>query len=355
MSSEGDQNRKAAGFAGLSSLVSDVEETAPAQKPGSELPPQDQSASAPHEENQVAAVAPKQDAPEPVVQKSQAPNQVDADATTGKWMLGIGALLGLLVMIFAGNKGQSPQPSAAPAASTAPEVISSTPRQQDPIATPTRPSEQRVAPDVSRPAQIPTEAINVLGQQISFSNPSGYCTPGNSERERELMALSARSVGANARLVHAAVRCSELKDYRDGRRDTLDHWLQIQLIGPKGDFKRLEMNREAFLASIAKSTPRVDAAEINRRLRGALENPDLSMSDMKVEQLGRDGNAVYFSARMNLSIGDSTRPVNGLSGITLLNSLPLTVNVYEGTGTAKSRERLQPVLQELLHSLFTEN
>lgn len=352
MSSEGDQNRKAAGFAGLSSLVSDVEEAAPAEKPRSEVPPQ--SASAPTEDNQGAVAAPKQDEPKPVVQKTQAPNQADADTTTGKWMLGIGVLLGLLVVIFAGNKRQAPQPPVAPAAS-APEISSSSPRWQDPITTQNRPSEQQVVPDVSRSAQIGTETINVLGQQISFSNPSGYCTPGSSERERELMAMSARSVGAGARLVHAAVRCSELKDYRDGRRDTLDHWLQIQFLGPKGDFKRLEMNREAFLASISKSTPRVDAAEINRRLRGALENPDLSMSDMKVEQLGRDGNAVYFSARMNLSIGDSTRPVTGLSGITLLNSLPLTVNVYEGTGTAKSREQLQPVLQELLHSLLTEN
>ncbi len=60
MSSEGDQNRKAAGFAGLSSLVSDVEETAPAQKPRSEVPPQAQSASAPPEENQGAVAAPKQ-------------------------------------------------------------------------------------------------------------------------------------------------------------------------------------------------------------------------------------------------------------------------------------------------------
>jgi hypothetical protein len=349
------ENRKAAGFAGLSSLVSDVEETAPAQKPRSEVPPQAQSASSHPGEPKGTENTPKRDEPKPTAQKAQPPNQADADATTGKWMLGIGALLGLLVVIFAGSKGQSPQPSTAPVTTTAPEVIPTTPRRQDPIATQVRPSEQQVVPDVSRSAQIPTETINVLGQQISFSNPSGYCTPGNSERERELMAMSARSVGASARLVHAAVQCAELKDYRAGRRDTLDHWLQIQLIGPKGDFKRLEMNREAFLASIAKSTPRVDAVEINRRLRGALENPDLSMSDMKVEQLGRDGNAAYFSARMSLSIGDSTRPVTGLSGITLLNSLPLTVNVYEGTGTAKSREQLQPVLQELLHSLFTEN
>lgn len=355
MSSEGDQNRKAAGFAGLSSLVSDVEEVAPAEKLRSEPPPLVPNASPPPEEPKGVVDAPKQDEPRPAVQKVQASNQADADATTGKWMLVIGTLLGLLVVIFAGNKAQSPQPNTSPVASTVPEVVSSTPRRQDPIVTPIRPREQQVSPAVSKSAQIRTETINVLGQQISFSNPSGYCTPGNSERERELMAMSARSVGTSARLVHAAVRCSELKDYRAGRRDTLDHWLQIQLIGPKGDFKRLEMGRESFLVGVAKSTPRVDATEINRRLRGALENPDLSMSEMKVEPLGRDGNAVYFSTRMNLNIGDSTRQVTGLSGITLLNSLPLTVNIYEGTGTAKSRDQLQPVLQELLQSLFTEN
>lgn len=348
-------NREAAGFAGLSSLVSDVEEAAPVEKPCPEIPPQAQSASPPPEESQVAVAAPKQDESKPVVQKAQIPNQADADTTTGKWFLGIGVFLGLLVVIFAGNKGQPTQSSTAPAASPAPDVISSNQRRQDPIATPIRPSEQQVAPEVSRSAQTRVETISVLGQQISFSNPVGYCTPGNSERERELMAMSARSVGTSARLVHAAIRCSELKDYRAGRRDTLDHWLQIQLIGPKGDFKRLEMGRESFLAGVAKSTPRVDAAEINRRLRGALENPDLTMSEMKVEPLGRDGNAVYFTARMNLNIGDSTRPVTGLSAITLLNSLPLTVNIYEGTGTAKSRDQLQPVLQELLQSLFTEN
>lgn len=166
MSSEGDQNRKAAGFAGLSSLVSDVEEAAPAEKPRSEVPPQ--SASAPTEDNQGAVAAPKQDEPKPVVQKTQAPNQADADTTTGKWMLGIGVLLGLLVVIFAGNKRQAPQPPVAPAAS-APEISSSSPRWQDPITTQNRPSEQQVVPDVSRSAQIGTETINVLGQQMGAS------------------------------------------------------------------------------------------------------------------------------------------------------------------------------------------
>ena len=188
-----------------------------------------------------------------------------------------------------------------------------------------------------------------------FSNPSGYCTPGKSAREVELMDLARRSLGEGSRLVHAAVRCSELEDYRGGRRDMLDHWLQIQLLGPKGNFQRIEMPREAFLSSLSKSSPRVNAVELNQRLKASFESSDISLSDMKIEPIGRDGNAVYFSMRMNMSVGETSRPMSGISGITLLNSLPLSVNVYEATGSPQSRGRLQAVQQELLNSLLTEN
>ena len=199
------------------------------------------------------------------------------------------------------------------------------------------------------------DTIDVLGQKLSFTNPSGYCTLGNSQRERDLRAMNQSAVGPGSRIVHAAIRCTELDAFRKGTRDELDHWVQIQLIGSKGDFKRIEMPREAFLVGVASASPRLDAAEINRRIVTALADTDLSVSKMQLLTLGRDGNAVYFSVRMNLDVGVSSRPVTGLSGITLVNSLPLTINVYEGTGTAVSREKLQPTLQQLLTSVLTEN
>ena len=162
-------------------------------------------------------------------------------------------------------------------------------------------------------------------------------------------------MGEGSRLVHAAVRCTELEDYRQGRRDMLDHWLQIQLIGPKGNFQRIEMPREAFLSGLSKSTPRVNSAELNRRLKASFENSNVALTDMKFEPIGRDGNAVYFSMRMNMSVGESSRPISGISAITLLNSLPLSINVYEGTGSPQSRGQLQAIQQELLNSLLTEN
>jgi hypothetical protein len=40
---------------------------------------------------------------------------------------------------------------------------------------------------------------------------------------------------------------------------------------------------------------------------------------------------------MNMIMGETSRPVTGISGITLLNSLPLSINVYEGSGSSQSR------------------
>lgn len=267
-------------------------------------------------------------------------------------MVGIGLGIGLLLIIFVNStKHEATRSTTAPVVHAPTTAV---PAYSPPTTAPVTQSRQP-APETVIQQSAATESVNVLGQQVVFSNPSGYCTPGKTAREVELMDLATRSLGEGSRLVHAAVLCSELEDYRKWRREMLDHWLQIQLIGPKGNFQRVEMPREAFLSGLSKSSPRVNPAELNRRLKASFENIDISLSDMKFEPIGRDGNAVYFSMRMNMSIGETSRAISGISGITLLNSLPLSINVYEGTGSPQSRGQLQAVQQELLNSLLTEN
>ena len=341
-----DDNQKgnAKGFSGLSTLVSDVEDNRPASKPAPQVaspppePPPTRS-----EETPTASAAP---------QPPKGKNDSSSDVTTGKWMVGIGLGIGLLLILFVNASKNEPTRSTGTSVAQAPTPA--VPAYQQPTPAPVTPRPQVIQePVIQRSAA--TESVEVLGQQIMFSNPSGYCTPGKSAREVELLDLARRSLGEGSRLVHAAVRCSELEDYRNGRRDMLDHWLQIQLLGPKGNFQRIEMPREAFLSGLSKSSPRVNPAELNQRLKTSFENSDISLSDMKFEPIGRDGNAVYFSMRMSMTVGEISRPVSGISGITLLNSLPLSINVYEGTGSPQSRDQLQAVQQELLNSLLTEN
>ena len=343
------QKGNATGFSGLSTLVSDVEEDRPASKPVPEVAPPPSAPPPPEPPPVRAEASPAASAaPQPPTGKGD----TSSDVTTGKWMVGIGLGIGLLLIIFFNaTKNESTPSTTAPVAQAPTTAVAAYP---PPTAAPVTPRQQP-APEAFSHRNAATESVNVLGQQIVFSNPSGYCTPGKSAREVELMDLARRSLGEGSRLVHAAVRCSELEDYREGRREMLDHWLQIQLIGPKGNFQRIEMSREAFLSSLSKSSPRVNSAELNRQLKASFENSEISLSDMKFEPIGRDGNAVYFSMRMNMSVGETSRPVTGISGIALLNSLPLSISVYEGTGSPQSRGQLQSVQQELLNSLLTEN
>ena len=343
------QNGNAKGFSGLSTLISDVEDNRPASKPAPQVAPSQSTSPPPEPPPARAEEAPVASAaPQPPKGKSDS----SSDVTTGKWMAGIGLGIGLLLIIFVNaTKHESPRSTMPPVAQAPATAV---PAYEPPPPAPVTPRQQPPQEAVIQRSAA-SESVDVLGQQVVFSNPSGYCTPGKSAREVELMDLVRRSLGEGSRLVHAAVRCSELDDYRKGRRDMLDHWLQIQLIGPKGNFQRIEMPREAFLSSLSKSSPRVNAAELNHRLKASFENSDISLSDMKIEPIGRDGNAVYFSMRMNMSVGETSRRISGISGITLLNSLPLSINVYEGTGSPQSRSRLQAVQQELLNSLLTEN
>ena len=343
------QKGNATGFSGLSTLVSDVEDNRPASKPAPEVAPPPRTPPPPEPPPLQPEEAPAAStAPQPAKEKSGS----SSDVTTGKWMVGIGLGIGFLLIIFVNaTKNEPTRSTTAPVAQAPNTAVPAYPPPSAAPATPRHPPAQEAIIQSS----AATESVNVLGQQITFSNPGGYCTPGKSAREVELMDLARRSLGEGSRLVHAAVRCSELEDYRKGRRDMLDHWLQIQLIGPKGSFQRIDMPREAFLSGLSKSSPRVNAAELNQRLKASFENSDINLSDMKFEPIGRDGNAVYFSMRMNMSVGETSRPISGISGITLLNSLPLSINVYEGTGSARSRGQLQAVQQELLNSLLTEN
>lgn len=349
MAADDKQNGNAKGFSGLSTLVSDVDEGSPAGQPTPQVTPPPSPAPVPESPPRQAEEAPPASTVPP---PSKSKSDGSSDVATGKWMVGIGLGIGLLLIVFVNSTKNEPTRSAkAPVAQT---PVTATPTYSPPTVSPVTQS-RPIAQETVIQQRAATESVNVLGQQVLFSNPSGYCTPGESAREVELMDLAKRSLAEGSRLVHAAVLCSELEDYRMRRREMLDHWLQIQLIGPKGNFQRIEMPREAFLSGLSKSTPRVNSAELNRRLKASFENSDVALTDMKFEPIGRDGNAVYFSMRMNMSVGESSRPISGISAITLLNSLPLSINVYEGTGSPQSRGQLQAIQQELLNSLLTEN
>ena len=248
MAADEKQNGNAKGFSGLSTLVSDVDEGSPAGKPTPQVTPPPSPAPVPESPPRQAEEAPPASTVPP---PSKSKSDGSSDVATGKWMVGIGLGIGLLLIAFVNSTKNEPTRSATAPVAQAP--VTAVPTYSPPTVAPVTQSRQAALETVIQ-QRAATVSVNVLGQQVLFSNPSGYCTPGESAREVELMDLAKRSLAEGSRLVHAAVLCSELEDYRMGRRDMLDHWLQIQLIGPKGNFQRIEMPREAFLSGLSKSS-----------------------------------------------------------------------------------------------------
>ncbi len=130
------------GFAGLSSMVSDVDSTV--SQPARESKPAPRAASAP-------APAPAErarstDDQEPDRPVYQAPAQSSGGSSTGKWLLGIGLVAGLLWLVSqSGDKASSPAPAFTPSSDSS-SVASPSPSWQpapSPPPAPSRPSEER--------------------------------------------------------------------------------------------------------------------------------------------------------------------------------------------------------------------
>lgn len=130
MSSEDNKNKNAAGFAGLSSLVSDVEIDTDAPNPAS-APPVSAKQEPPEEEQNSATNAKQGGQTQPTAQTYQAPTQ-PSDNSGWKWVLGIGAVIAVIWIAGSGNKNQSSPYSY----SSSPSAPSYSP----PAATPAAPS-----------------------------------------------------------------------------------------------------------------------------------------------------------------------------------------------------------------------
>lgn len=128
------------GFAGLSSMVSDVDSTV--AQPARESKPAPRAASAPAPGERARST--DDQAPDRPVY--QAPAQSSGGSSTGKWLLGIGVVAGLLWLVSqSGDKALSPAPAFTPSSDSS-SVASPSPSwqpAQSPAAAPSRPSEER--------------------------------------------------------------------------------------------------------------------------------------------------------------------------------------------------------------------
>lgn len=215
MAAEGENNKnnEGKGFAGLSSLVSDVDTTplrpAPKTEPASSTTSMGRPAS--------QAAQPKLQQ-QPQRQTYQEPPQQSSGSSGGKWILGIAAVVGLLWLIGQSNKST---PSPTPAYS--PPAQSATPN-YSPLAQPQAPS-------------LPQESMPPVGQNVVLSTAQiRYCLAEDIRMDGARTALNNYSNSDvdrfNAMVADYNSRCGSFR-YKKGalesaRRDVEPHRGQLQ-------------------------------------------------------------------------------------------------------------------------------
>lgn len=133
------------GFAGLSSMVSDVDVTVDSTP----KQPQRESSSSSTEQSSPAGHPERQEEPRPAQQSYQAPAQPSGGSSAGKWLFGIVAVIGVIWAINQSDNNSSSRPSYSPEPSST--SVAPTPVWQPPAAqpqVPSRPVEEK--PSVGR-------------------------------------------------------------------------------------------------------------------------------------------------------------------------------------------------------------
>lgn len=239
------------GFAGLSSLVSDVDTTPP---PAAKVEP---AAAAPG----AGRPAPQPAQPQPSQRQTyqEPPQPPSSGSSGGKWVLGIAAVIGVFWLIGQSDKSTtSPTPAYSPPAQTA---QTATPSYSPPPAEPQGPSR-------------PQESMPPVGQDLVFSTAQiRYCLAEDIRMESAKSALN-NYVESDVDRFNAIVadynsRCGSFR-YRSGalesaRRDIEPYRSQFQSEG-RGRFIRSPSTGTLSVPAPSRPAPDATVQAIQRKL-----------------------------------------------------------------------------------------
>lgn len=239
------------GFAGLSSLVSDVDTTPPPAAVPAATEPRDRQATS------ASAQREPEPAPEPTqYQTSEEPQQSSAESSPGLWIAGAAFVIGVIWLI-----GQTSEKSLAPPPVYSPPVESAAPHVPPP-------SDRQV------PAGL-KESMPPVGQGLVFSVPQiRYCIAEDIRVESARKVLDSISDDDmsrfNAMVDDYNSRCGNYR-YRRGtlesaQRDVEQHRVQLQAEG-MSRFARKPVSGSMLESSSSRPEPDGTVQAIQRKLK----------------------------------------------------------------------------------------
>lgn len=197
-----------------------------------------------------------------------------------------------------------------------------------------------------------SRTFSLNGKTHEFTFPAGYCPVADTGPERALFNELYDSMQGQTVLLYLVIECQEKKEYFSDKREFFDRFIQIQQITPKGNRSPLPYSRKEFIESTSGNIKQSDKDQIFQRTEKSLKELGVSLQSNEVKKLGHDGSALYYGIKSSAVSDGTVRNSVALGAMTLVNKIPVSVNVYDLSEDPTKRKAMMGNLQVVLKSML---
>jgi hypothetical protein len=180
------------------------------------------------------------------------------------------------------------------------------------------------------------EEIRAGGKTLSIDPPAGLCAYDRSNPSDALVMrrVEDQQTGMNAVPLQFGA-CDELADWRAGRIPVLSRYGQVMLpLTYPGAPGPIPFSRRQYIEAVAPQIPKVNAARMEElKVQMNAKTPDVQLSGLQnLGILDQDENGLYIGMLGVLDADGRRIPMAGVAATTLLDSIPVSVNLYAQIG-----------------------
>ncbi len=206
------------------------------------------------------------------------------------------------------------------------------------------------------PGTAAAESYTVAQRTIEVETPSAYCRlDRNRTAENELFRVIEEVNAGLNRVLSVFVDCDELAQWRHGAMVTIERHGQV--LTPAEEVAYAGLPRRIFLDELQKVMGSAFASGLEQgRDRMAAVLPKLKLGEVRsLGLLATDDLALYAGMAEHLASNDGNRVIAGIVAMTLVNQVPVSVNLYRTYEGPESIDALLVEQRQFLRTLTAGN
>ncbi|MGH6880727.1 hypothetical protein [Hypericibacter sp.] len=182
---------------------------------------------------------------------------------------------------------------------------------------------------------LAAEDVTVGGKALSLEPPAGSCTydRGNVFDAAAMQRAEDAQAGKN-QVVLQFGRCDEFPQWRTGAAAFSEFGRIMLPLNYPGAPQPLPLSRQKYLDIMAPKVPKLDPVDVERiedQPSSKITNSQASGPQL-LGLLDQDQNGLYVGFLGVLEVGGKKYPLAGVGAVTMLGSVPASVNLYRPMG-----------------------